>query len=582
MKTFQDLDNLLSRIDGKGYKAYKEIAGVYRFPGFTVMIDHVQGDPYAAPSRVRVRVSRVDGGFSADMTSAPVRKAALGDFLTRMFHLSATAVAKGGRGIGKGGQILIGRPAQEILDRTAMLVTDADVEARITMGLPARGRGVSGKDAREMFFQELPEIVKRSLFLPALSAEALENHLDTAEDTDALRSQLAANNLAAFVGNGALLPRASGIDPAPLPADQAVLFEAPRDMTVVLDAPHRGRVAGMGIPRGVTLVVGGGYHGKSTLLNALEVGIYNHIPGDGRECVVTSAGAVKIRAADGRQITGTDISPFIGALPMGRDTRAFSTANASGSTSQAANIVEAVEAGADMLLVDEDTSATNFMIRDVRMQRLVAKHQEPITPFVDKVRQLYADYGVSTVLVMGGSGDYFSVADHVIQMAAYRPLNVTAAAKEAAAWGADRRQQEGGEVFGPIGCRMPLPDGISPRLPSGKMKITAPRLREMRIGNRTVDLSDVAQLVEPAQTLAMGFAVHYAVRYMDGRCSMKDVAARVLSDIAMDGLDVIVPYIRGDLACFRALELIAAINRMRLLRVRQAGKEAEQKRGVQT
>ena len=178
-----------------------------------------------------------------------------------------------------------------------------------------------------------------------------------------------------------LLPRRSGVDDRPLEGGGVVPFRSPESLRVVLQAPNAGSVPGMGVPVGVTLVVGGGFHGKSTLLRALEAGVYNHRPGDGRERVVSDPDTVKVRAEDGRAVAGVDISAFIDGLPLGQDTHHFTTPNASGSTSQAATIVEALESGAHALLVDEDTSATNFMLRDRRMQSLVPKDAEPITPF---------------------------------------------------------------------------------------------------------------------------------------------------------------------------------------------------------
>jgi predicted ABC-class ATPase len=325
----------------------------------------------------------------------------------------------------------------------------------------------------------------------------------------------------------------------------------------------------MGIPQGVTLIVGGGYHGKSTLLNALECGVYNHTPDDGRGMVVTTPGAVKVRAADGRNIEEADISPFINNLPGGQDTRSFSTKNASGSTSQAANIVEALEMGADALLLDEDTSATNFMIRDLSMQRLIAGDQEPITPFIDKVRQLHTDRGVSTVLVMGGSGDYFSVADHVIRMADYQPLDVTQEAKQVAETSRERRRSEGGERFGDIRRRAPLAESFTPNRRDGKYKISAVRMREIVFGQTVVDMGDVAQLVDTSQTRAIGYAIHRAVNYMDGARSLKEVIDMVMKDLEESGVESLAPYLTGDLARFRSYELAAAINRMRTLMVRQ-------------
>jgi predicted ABC-class ATPase len=326
----------------------------------------------------------------------------------------------------------------------------------------------------------------------------------------------------------------------------------------------------MGIPKGVTLIVGGGYHGKSTLLNTLERGIYNHIPQDGRERVVTLPQAVKIRAADGRSITRTDISPFIGNLPLEKDTASFSTKNASGSTSQAANISEALEAGARVLLLDEDTSATNFMIRDHRMQQLVAKDREPITPFIDKVRQLYDEKGVSTVLVMGGSGDYFSVADQIIRMTAYVPEDVTRKAHDIARTHTTGRMKEGGESFGKINMRVPLAESFNPYRGKRRLKIAAPRMDEILFGSTEIDIGDVEQVVHLSQTRGIGHAIHYAIQYMDGRRTLKEVVDRVMQDIDDKGLDILTPFVTGDIARFRDIELAAAINRMRTLKVKQA------------
>lgn len=569
MKNAQELETILRRIDGRGYKAYKEITGQYAFPGFALLIDHVQGDPFAAPSRIRVCVDRETAGLPEAAAGSRTRTVAACDFLTRVFYRKCRRFARGGRGTGKSGLITIDRPLQQILERSAMVIGPSHVEARFFMGLPARGRGISGKDARAMFFEELPRIVEQALRIENLSVAELLRHVEAAEDAEYMRSRLAELNLAGFVADGALLPRASGIDPGPLADAGAARFESPESLRVEMTLPNGGKISGMGIPRGVTLIVGGGYHGKSTLLNALECGVYNHIPGDGRERVVASPNAVKVRAADGRNIEKTDISPFINNLPMGQDTRSFSTANASGSTSQAANIVEALEMGADTLLLDEDTSATNFMIRDVNMQRLVSRDQEPITPFIDKVRQLFMDRGVSTVLVMGGSGDYFAVADHVIRMAEYHPMDVTLEARKVAGDCRDPRRIEGGESFGQTRCRVPLSGSFNPNRANGRLKISAPRRQEILFGRETVDLGDVSQVVDTSQTRAMGYAIYRAMAHMDGKRTLKEVVALVMAELDRSGLDTLGPYLTGDLARFRPLELAAAINRMRTLEMRQ-------------
>ncbi|MFQ5874523.1 MAG: P-loop domain-containing protein, partial [Dehalococcoidia bacterium] len=374
------LQAILRRIDGRGYKAYKDLERQsFSFSGFTLHVDQVQADPFAAPSRFRVQVSQEVAQFPASAYSSPSRKVALRDFLVRAFHRE-TLRASGKRGSGASGRIFVDTPGQEVLDRSACQVNQEYVEVRFFVGLPAAGRRVLGGEAEQMLIGALPEVVRKTLRFQSLDQPVLWQHVQTCEDADHLRGQLDSLGLAAFVADDSILPRRSGVDDRPLSG--AVPFRSPDSLRLEVILPNRGAVTGMGIHRGVTLIVGGGFHGKSTLLRALERGVYNHLPGDGRELVVTEPTAVKVRAEDGRSVVGVDISPFIDSLPGGVDTRGFSTTNASGSTSQAANIAEALEAGGRLLLVDEDTSATNFMIRDRRMQALVENHQIGIDGFL--------------------------------------------------------------------------------------------------------------------------------------------------------------------------------------------------------
>lgn len=565
----KDLHSILQRLNGKGYKAYKDIKGIYRFPGYLLMMDHIQGDPFAAPSRARIRVERRASGIATDITENRSRTVAACDFLTRRFSECCGRHSKGRRGTGKGGVITIDRPGQEILERTSMVVTDEYVEARFSIGLPAFGRKIAADEARAMFFEELPVIVKQSMYYENLDQAALYRHVETAEDADSARAGLKELGLVAFIADGSILARKSGIDPRPMPEKEAVSFKSPDSFKIFLDLPNRGRISGMGIPEGVTLIAGGGYHGKSTLLRAVELGIYNHIPGDGREFAVTKENTQKIRACDGRNIEKTDISPFINNLPLRKDTACFSSENASGSTSQAANISEAIEAGAEALLLDEDTSATNFMIRDGRMQKLVKKNQEPITPFIDKVRQLYDEKRISTVLVMGGSGDYFSHADTVIQMVEYQPHDVTLEARRIAGQEGSQRAEEGGRSFGDIRQRAPLPKSFNPFKGRDKLKISAKGLFEIQFGSQSVSIADLEQLVDVSQTEAIGRAIHYASKYMGKKIPMKQLVEKVMSDVRSEGLDILTPHIAGDNAGFRGLDLAAAINRMRSLEIEQ-------------
>lgn len=568
MAQAEELRRTLRRIDGRGYGAYADIQGRYTFDRYVLFVDRVQRDPFAPPTRVRVIVPQDRARFPATTYQTPSREIAARDFLTRRFAAAADRLSKGNRGTGNSGTISIDRPRQEILERTSVFVSAEHIEARFVMGLPAFGRKVAGGHAESMLFEELPRIVAESLFHANIDGKALDQHIRSAEDADFLRQQLDGVGLIAFVADGAILPRASGVDPRPLRKGNVIPFESPASLRTEITLPNRGPIRGMGIPKGVTLIVGGGYHGKSTLLKALELGIYNHLPGDGRELVVSNAQTVKIRAEDGRRIERVDISPFISGLPFGQGTRAFSTDDASGSTSQAANIIEALEAGAQVLLIDEDTSATNFMIRDHRMQALVSKDKEPITPFIDKASQLHRDLGISTVLVIGGSGDYLDIADRVICMIDYRPHDLTEEAHAVVERYPGARQEEGGERFGDVTPRIPLAGSFDPSKGKREVKISSKGLQSIAFGAHTIDLGAVEQLVDVSQTRAIGDAIHYATRCMDGERTLRQVVEAVMANIGSRGLDILNRSPQGDYAMFRAFELAAAINRLRTLSIR--------------
>jgi predicted ABC-class ATPase len=566
MPDLRRLADSLERIDGRGYKAYKQVAGDYDAGFFLLRIDHVQGDPFAEASRLRAFVPAASAALPAWCLGSATRRNATADFLNRSLHDSLRA-ASARRGSGNGGLLTVLRPGQEVLVRSSVRVeADGAIEARFRAGLPANGRTILGRHAAALLTQDVPDAVHRGLRFPSLDEAALRRHVETVEDAGALRAQLEPRGLVAFVADGASLPRRSGIDDRPLGADGVVPFRSPESLSVTLSTPNSGDVSGMGIPRGVTLIVGGGFHGKSTLLRALERGVYDHVPDDGRERVVTVHDAVKVRAEDGRAVAGTDISNFIGRIPGGGDTRFFVTMNASGSTSQAAAIAEALEVGAQALLLDEDTSATNFMIRDARMQALIADEHEPITPFIDRAQQLARDHAVSCVLVVGGSGDYFDVADHVVAMRDYVPFEVTADARRIAREQPTRRTREGG-TWHPIRPRAPLPGSIDPSRGRRDVDIKARSEERVMFGAAEVELSAVEQLVEAAQARAIAGAIACARgTAIDGSSSIRDAARAIMQDLEMRGLDAFQPHPAGELAAFRAHELAAFLNRIRGLR----------------
>ncbi len=566
------LRDKLITLEGKGYAAYKAIAGAYRFSRFVLSIDHVQPDPFAPPSLLRVQVDVAEAQFPRDLWDATPRRAALEDFIARRFREVVRRQGRRGGGPGRGGMLLVDAGGQEILPRTACRLREESVELRLSLGLPAEGRKIQAKQAQTIFFEDLPAAVEGALLWANLDGRAARRHVEVAEDHAALLDGLRARGLVAFIADGSILPRESGVSDLPLGTHRAVPFRSPPELAVTLQTPHHGAITGMGIPDGITLIVGGGFHGKSTLLGALMRGVYPHVPDDGREHVGARPDAVKIRAEDGRRVARVDISPFITNLPFGQDTQAFSTENASGSTSQAANIMEALEAGARVLLIDEDSSATNFMIRDEAMQRLVPKTLEPITPFLDQVRHLREAHGVSTILVMGGSGDYFSVADTVILMENYLPRVVTEEARRIAAERRDGRTSEG-RPFDQVRDRIPLPHGFNPYR-DRRIRVDAKGLRTIVFGRETIDLSAVEQVVDPSQTRAIGDAIFYALEkgYFDGERTLSQVLDAVMADMEQNGLEVLSTYEGhpGDYALPRRYEIATAINRLRTLAVRQA------------
>jgi predicted ABC-class ATPase len=573
--TDDDLRRVLHRLDGRGYKAYKEIKGRWTFPRFDLFVDHVQGDPFAAPSRVRVRLAGSVTELTPDVCRAGPRAVGTGCLLARRF--AAEARRSGGRGrggngatgSGRSGEIRIEAPGQEVIPNTAVIVDpDGGVEARFRVGLPARGRRILAGEAARLLLEAVPALVEAALVAEAHEGGTLELHAETNEDAERLRRGLAGRDLVAFVADGARLPRRTGVDDRPLEGEGVVPFRSPDGLRVSFDLPNAGKVTGMGIPRGVTLIVGGGYHGKSTLLRAIERGVYNHRPGDGRERVVTDPSAMKIRAEDGRSVRSVDISAFIGDLPGGAGTRRFSTPNASGSTSQAAAIVEAMEAGAGVLLIDEDTAATNFMIRDRRMQALVPRDREPIVPFIDRVRELSEAAGISSVIVLGGSGDYLDVADLVVAMTDFVPTDLTDEAREVA-----RRHPTGRrpETPGPLKAlppRRPIPGSIDPSRGRRPVSVKVQGTKSIEFGIHEIDLTAVEQLVSAAQTRAVSEAILLARdRFVDGKRTLPEILQALEEVLEKEGLDALGTPYDGELALFRRFELAQALNRLRPLEV---------------
>ena len=560
-----DLVGHLHALDGRSYAAYKAIVGRYRAPaGWFLHIDRVQSDPYAPPTRIHVDVPTDLHGLElldeADLLADADRRLAVGDFLTRELHAGFRGTA-----------LSIASPGQEILQRSSIILRPDEekkegtgwvLEVRARLALPAQGRSIQGHEASRIVGRDLVRELEEAMDLTGERGDRLVHHVATLEDHRALTATVARNGWVAFLADGSVLPRRSGVSDDPL--DGGVPLQAPESMAATVELPHAGTVRGTVVEAGVNVIVGGGYHGKSTLLSAIERGVYPHVPGDGRELVATVPDAVKVRAADGRAVTGVDLTPFISHLPAGRDTASFTTRNASGSTSQAASIIEAVEAGATTLLLDEDTSATNLLIRDSRMRELVAAEREPITPLVDRITALFRRRGVSTVMVMGGSGDYLDVADRVLLMDAYHLRDVTEQARRVVA--DQPRPLTGLEDFAEPRQRVPEP--APPRTRRGPVRTRAQGTSTLVLDREDIDISDVGGVTDPGQAEAIAYALRALLEQrFDGVSPLRECLDDLEALLDDEGLDALTD--ERERPAFlvrpRMVDVAAAVSRYRKL-----------------
>ena len=568
MQASAQLKELLHSINRKSYPAYKSLRGAYQFDRYILSIDHVQGDPFASPSHISVKLSHRDTGFPAEYYKDSLTRITLGDFLNRQFEQQVNRYTFRAKGSGKSGLISVSHCGQEVLARTACEITEKGITARFFIGFPANGRTINSPELEKILFDFLPLCVHKAFFYRSLDPETLRKAICLAEDQVFIRQELKKRSLAAFVSDGAILPRESGISSRPM--KNSVPFVSPESLRVSMELPHRGTITGMGIPCGITLIVGGGYHGKSTLLNALELGIYDHISGDGREYVITDPSAQKLRSEDGRFIKDVDISLFINDLPNKKDTLCFSTEDASGSTSQAAGIVESMEAGSKVFLLDEDTSATNFMVRDSFMQRVICREKEPITPFLERARDLYEKAEISTILVAGSSGAFFHIADTVIQMDNYHPVDITAVTRKLC------QEYPLSDVETPAFC-LPESHRVMPRAKVAPSRHSRPgqpeRLKTkvhgkdgFSLGKTEVDLRYVEQLIDSEQTASLALLLKYACEHLiDGKRTLPEIITYLDTQLKRQGLSFFSEgsYIPCGYAMPRIQEIYSCFNRYR-------------------
>ncbi len=552
-----DMKNLkkkLEKINRKSYKLYKQIEGEYKINKDTILsIDHCQQDPFASPSKIKI-ISKLK--FPKELYNNDIRKLALEDFIVRNFKQKIDKFSRK-RGTGHSGLYFVEAGGQKVLKRSSSEIFNNSIEIRFFAGLPGIGRRIDSLTAIKMLVEEIPSCIDVFDF-KYYNKKNVYDFVNLIEDQEYIRNNISKKKIVAFIGNNSILPRKSGVEDTPL--KNGIPFKSPKSMEVEFETLHHGKIKGMGIPEGVTLIVGGGFHGKSTLLNAISHGIYNHIPGDGREWVISCKDTVKVRSEDGRFIEKVDISPFIKNLPQNKDTKKFSTENASGSTSISASIIENIEVGAKLFLIDEDTTATNFLIRDARIQKLIPKEKEPITPFIDKVQTLYKDFGISTIMVIGGSGDYLEVADKIISMENYLPFDKTEKAKKIIKELPSQREIESDPYFGIIKKRIPLRKSFRAK------KIKAKGKKELIFGKEVIDISYVEQIVSTSQTRCIGEIINYLSKNIfNEKISISEALEIFYEKFHKFGFKLLFKNPPGNLSLPRKFEVAGTINRLRTL-----------------
>lgn len=584
----------MKSIDGRSYKSYKDTKGRYNFGDYNLNIIKVQGDPFASPSLISCDIDLDKHGFDKNLYDTPAKKVAFEDYFLRKLGTAIGSISRvtreaeerisgddreeledrgsrsgrdskgnrygaSSRGSGKSSSISILKTNQEIIKRSAVDIRGKTLTFRFYVGLPARGRTVLGKAAKTLLFDKV-RIVYESITIQNINKRQLERHVDTNERSEMIRRSMDRKGLISFIGDGSILARRSSVDDRPMIG--AVKFSSPSSLKVTLELEDGSLVTGMGIGRGITTITGGGFHGKSTLLNAIEKGVYNHIPLDGRELVITTYDAVKIRAEDGRSIEKTDISTFINNLPHKKDTKSFTTENASGSTSQACNIMEAIELGAKLLLIDEDTSATNFMVRDRKIQELISHDKEPITPFIEKVGSLRKQVDVSTIIVVGGLGDYFSVSDSVLMLDEYVISDITAKARAI-----DEKYRESKIIEDESEIQLSRKkinsEKISLLFNDKKCRIKGRELDELSINRDIVDIRSIEQFIENGQVPFIGELLKKIFIKPNKNYYLREIVDKVEEDIKNENLCNYLKAEQGNLVYARKYEVGAVINRIR-------------------
>lgn len=577
----KNLKKLIYSISDQSYQNIQKLRGDFQFPGYIFSFLKIQGSPGANPASIAtVKVPIEDSQLPEQFLSSPSNRLAVADFLIRRFNQGIDKFAQQNRGKQGSGSFHIIILGQKMLERDSVLFTEDTVELRFIFSLPAKcsGNQFDAEQAWLMLEQELKAIVDFALYYQKYNEEtknSLGRFLEIQQSRLQIKQYMESNGLCVFINNGASLPRQSGVDDRPAMGAEIKNFQSPEISQIEIPLSANESIKGMAIKEGISCITGGGYHGKSTLLQAILSGVYAHIPDDGREYIVTREDAVFIRAEEGRSICNVDISPFIGPLPNGVKTENFSTENASGSTSQAAAMVEAIEMGSRFLLFDEDSCATNFLIRDELIKKVLDLAKEPINPLITTVRSIWKQHHISMIFVVGGLGIFLQKADTCLLMDNYQCKDITTKVRKELG----EIAEENGNHLNFSSVRLLLADNFDPSYTNQRLKKELPKRikdlrnapRQLEYGMDLINLEALPQIVEAPQLLSVGYCLlvlRQAMQEQGGQIQPIDYWLKWLyKKLDQQGMPFLQPDYPGTLSLPRKYEVGAAINRIRSLKI---------------
>jgi predicted ABC-class ATPase len=571
MKDRKEFYNLLAEIDGKPFSEYERLIGDFDFARYVIKCSKIEMARDGENPVFNIRVPQSIAELPGHLYDSPVRRTALEDYLTRNLCAVTGRIARFNESGWARRNIIIAEPGQKILPRTSVAVTKEYIDARIRIALPYKvyvsgERLVDGEMARKVFFEDLPEIVSSSIFCCNLDLGAAEEFVNGMEDADRVRQTLATLGLVGFVGEGSLLAREQGSDEPDL--SHIAPFEVADDARTEIDVPNAGKIAGLGIPAGLTVVLGDAANGRKDFMSALAAGVFNHIPGDGRETVITVSDAVQVAVDRDRVVQEVNITPFLTESENGNPA-SYSTRSADSFISQAAATIEALEVGARVLIVDENTSASAFLTTDARVAGLLGA--TPRASLAQRARQMVDELGIS--LVIGGENlvaEYIPIADTVLKVEDFQVTNIT---EEAKALNLALPPEAPVVNLAPMLARSRwiMPSSIDAAVGSKDVVISALDLNAIQFGRSVIELDSVPQIADESQTLTIGLLLYYAkLRYMQEGYPLREMLDMIDRDLSSEGLGTISRDLRGDLARPRRYELAAALNRLPTFRVSHA------------